>query len=118
MGFNKLTLTKMRFPIDPPPPVGFAEDLYEIQETAGIRPVRPVGPRSQPPLIVRPRRQPVPPTEERQAGEDTRTREDRRQKERRQYVQKVLVDTRLGRDRRHERRRPDDPPPPSIDEKA
>jgi hypothetical protein len=108
----------MRFPVDPPPPAGFAEDLYEIQEAAGITSLRPVGQRTQPPLIVRPRRQPVPPAQQRQAGEDTRTQEDRRQKDRRQYVQKVMVDTRLGRDRRHERRRPDDPPPPSIDEKA
>ncbi|MBI5752817.1 MAG: hypothetical protein HZA59_11875 [Hydrogenophilales bacterium] len=106
----------MRFPVDPPPAVGFSEDLYEIQEAAGIRPLRPVGPRSQPPLIVRPRRPPAPP--QRQAGEDTRKNEDRRQRDRRQYTQNVLVDTRLGRDRRHERRRPDDPPPPSIDEKA
>ena len=106
----------MRFPIDPPPPVSSAEDLYEIQQASGIRPLQAVGPRSQPPLIVRPRRQPPPP--QRQADADTRTQEDRRQRDRRQYVQKVLVDTRLGRDRRHERRRPDDPPPPSIDEKA
>lgn len=106
----------MRFPVDPPQAVGFAEDLYEIQQAAGIRPLQPVGQRTQPPLIVRPRRQPAPP--ERNAGEDTRKNEERRQKDRRKYVQVVMVDTRLGRDRRHERRRPDDPPPPSIDEQA
>lgn len=106
----------MRFPIEPPEPIGSTEDLYEIQPTAGISPLRPLGPHPQPPLIVRPRRPPAPP--QREAGEDTRKNEDRRQGDRRKYVQMVLVDTRLGRDRRHERRRPDDPPPPSIDEEA
>ena len=106
----------MRFPVDPPAPVGFAEDLYEIQPTNGISPLRPLGPRPEQALIVRPRRPPPPP--QRVAGEDTRKNEDRRQADRRKYVQVALVDTRLGRDRRHERRRPDDPPPPSIDEEA
>ena len=108
----------MRFPIDPPPAVSSVEDLYEIQEAAGARPPQALGAQSQPLLIVRPRRQPVPPTPPRLAGVDTRTMEDRRKKDRRQYVQKVWVDTRLGRDQRQERRRPDDPPAPSIDEEA
>lgn len=104
----------MRFPIDPPEPVSFAEDLYEIQEAASIRPVQPLGPRPQPPIVPLRRE----PPRQREAREDSRTREDRRREERRQHAQNVLVDTRLGRDRRHERRRPDDPPPPSIDEEA
>ncbi len=107
----------MRFPIDPPSAVS-SIDLYEIQEAAGVRPLQVLGAQSQPLLIVRPQRQPVPPTPPRLAGTDTRTLEDRRKKDRRQYVQKVLVDTRLGRDQRQERRRPDDPPAPSIDEEA
>lgn len=106
----------MRFPIDPPSPVSNAEDLYEIQQTSGIRPTSAVGGRPQPPLIVQPRRQPPPP--QRDAAEDTRTSEDRRKGDRRHYTQVVLVDTRLGRDRRHGRRRPQDPPPPSVDEKV
>ena len=108
----------MRFPIDPPKPIGFAEDLYKIQEAAGIRPLRPVDPHTRPSLIVPPRRQPAPPPQQRQAGEENRTHEDRRQGGRRQYDQKVLIDTRLGHNRRHERRRPDDPLPPGIDEKV
>lgn len=108
----------MRFPIDPPPAVSSVEDLYEIQGAAGARPPQGLSAQSQPLLIVRPKRQPVPPTPPRLEGVDTRTLEDRRKKDRRQYVQKVGVDTRLGRDRRLERRRPDDPPAPSIDEEA
>ena len=107
----------MRFPIDPPQAVSAAEDLFEIQRTAGVRPLQPAGAESQPLLIVRPRRQSVPPAPPRLA-EDTRALPDRRQKDRRQYVQKIWVDTRLGRDRRQERRRPNDPPAPSIDEEA
>lgn len=103
----------MRFPVDPPAPVGAADDLYEVQAPASIAPFSPLGPRPQPPNPPL-RREPP----ERDASEDTRTLEDRRKKDRRQYVQAVLVDTRLGRDRRHARRRPTDPPPPSIDEKA
>lgn len=104
----------MRFPIDPPEPVNFAEDLYEIQQAAGIRPLQALNPRPQPPSL--PLRRETP--QQRQAREDSRTREDRRQQDRRKQAQKVLVDTRLGRERRHSRRRPDDPPPPGIDEKA
>ena len=115
---DTLTPTNMRFPIDPPPAVSSVENLYVIQETAGVRPLQAIGAQSQPLLIVRPKRQPVPPTPPRLEGVDTRTQEDRRKKDRRQYVQKVWVDTRLGRDRRQERRRPDDPPAPSIDEEA
>ena len=108
----------MRFPIDPPTAVSSVEDLYEIQGAAGVRSPQALGAQSQPLLIVRPKRQPVPPTPPRPAGVDTRTVEDRRKKDRRQYVQKVWVDTRLGRDQRQERRRPDDPPASSIDEEA
>lgn len=103
----------MRFPVDPPAPVGSADDLYQIQAPASIAPFNALGPRPQPPKEPLRRE-----STQREASEDTRTREDRRQKDRRQYVQAVLVDTRLGRDRRHARRRPTDPPPPSIDEKA
>lgn len=108
----------MRFPIDPPPPISVTDNPYEVQETAGIKPVRPLGPSPQPSQHVWPRHEPEPPVEQRQAGADTRISDDRRQGDRRQYTQKVFVDTRLGRDRRNTRRRPDDPPPPSIDEKA
>jgi hypothetical protein len=108
----------MRFPIDPPPPLSVIDNPYEIPETAGIKALRPLGPSPQQELIVRPHYNPEPEPEQRQAGEDTRKNEDRRQADRRQYVQSVTVDTRLGRDRRHARRRPDDPPASSIDEKA
>lgn len=106
----------MRFPVDPPAPVGFAKDLYEIRSPDGISPLRPLEPRPEQALIVRPRRPPPPP--QREAGKDTRKNEDRRQENRRMYVQITWGDTRLGRDRRNQRRRPDDPPPPSIDEEA
>jgi len=108
----------MRFPIDPPPPISVTDNPYEVQETAGIKAIRPLGPSPQQEVIVRPHYNPVPSPEQRQAGEDTRNSDDRRQGERRQYRQKVFVDTRLGRDRRQTRRRPQDPPAPSVDEEA
>ncbi len=106
----------MRFPIDPPQAISVTDNPYEIQETAGIKPLRPLGPSPKQELIARPHASPVP--EPRDASDDTRNKEDRRQGNRRQYVQAVLVDTRLGRDRRLGRRRPDDPPPMGIDEKV
>ena len=108
----------MRFPIDPPPPLSVTDNPYEVQETAGIKPLRPLGPSPQPSQHVWPRHEPEPPVEQRQAGADTRKSDDRRQADRRQYTQKVFVDTRLGRDRRQARRRPEDPPAPSVDEEA
>ena len=106
----------MRFPIDPPPAIGVEDSPYEIQSPAGVKSLRALGPRPNPPLISRSRRAVAPPP--REPGADMRKGEDRRQKDRRQYLQKILVDTRLGRDRRRERRRPEDPPAPSIDEKV
>ncbi len=106
----------MRFPIDPIPPVSAGDDLYEIQQTSGIRPLQRVGAHPQPPLIAGPRRQPRP--SQRNVDADTRKSDERRQRERRKYTQVIMVDTRLGRDRRQERRRPSDPPPPSINEKV
>lgn len=108
----------MRFPIDPPPPVGVVDNPYEIQETAAIKAVRPLGPSPQGPQTELQRHQVVEPVARRPADEDTRSGADRRQGDRRQYSLSVLVDTRLGRDRRQSRRRPEDPPAPSIDEKA
>ena len=106
----------MRFPIDPPPAIGVEDNPYEIQSPAGIKGLRALGPRPNPALISRSRRDVTPPP--REPGADMRKGEDRRQQDRRQDLQKVLVDTRLGRDRRRERRRPEDPPAPSIDEKV
>lgn len=108
----------MRFPIDPPPPVGVVDNPYEIQETVAIKALRPLGPSPENPPSVTPRHQPIEPVQRRPTDEESRNGADRRQVDRRRYTQKVLVDTRLGRDRRNTRRRPDDPPPPSIDEKA
>ena len=105
----------MRFPIDPLPPVGVVDNPYEIRGASRIRPVHAVDPRTQQ-EVLRPHFEPVAPVEERPAGTEARAGADRRQGDRRNYTQKVLVDTRLGRDRRHSRRRPDDPPPPSVDE--
>jgi len=105
----------MRFPIDPPQAIGVVDNPYEIQSTTGIKGLRALGPHPNPLLINRPRRDLVPPPQ-REPGTDTRNSEDRRQVDRRQYAQTVLVDTRLGRDRRRTRRRPEDPPAPSIDE--
>ena len=107
----------MRFPIDPPAPISVVDNPYEIRSTEGIKGLRPLGPHPNPPMINRPRRYLEPPPQ-RSAGVDTRKNEDRRQADRREYTQTVLVDTRLGRDRRRERRRPEDPPAPSIDEKV
>jgi len=107
----------MRFPIDPPPPIGVIDDPYEIRGTDGIRRVRAINAETLPQTEL-PRHQVVEPVERREADQETRSGADRRQGDRRKYTQKVLVDTRLGRDRRNTRRRPDDPPPPSIDEKA
>ncbi|MEO1767088.1 hypothetical protein [Thiobacter aerophilum] len=111
----------MRFPVDPPPPIGVAEDPYDIQETTGIRPVRPVGaPLSQQRLVGRRPRpvasppapvQPAPPPVERRSGED------RRKGDRRVANLPVLVDTRSGIDRRRAKRRNDDPTT-RVDEKA
>ena len=105
----------MRFPIDPPQAIGVVDNPYEIQSTAGIKGLRALGPHPNPLLINRPRRDLVPPPQ-REPGTDTRKSADRRQGGRRQYAQPVLVDTRLGRDRRRERRRPEDSPAPGIDE--
>ncbi len=112
----------MRFPVDPPPPVGVTDDPYPLQETAGIRPLRPVGPSlaRQPLLRRRPRPaaqsaapapQPAPPPVERRSGED------RRKGDRRIAQLPVLIDTRSGQDRRRTPRRADDPVT-RIDEKA
>lgn len=109
----------MRFPLDPIAPVGVVDDRYEIVQPEGVRPAPAVGPRTQPPLLVRPRRRPEaepeaprePPTQEQRA------RGDRRQGERRVAQQPVLVDTRSGVDRRQGKRRLDDPTT-RIDEKA
>ena len=104
----------MRFPIDPPQVVDVVDNPYEIQSTAGIKSLRPLGPHPNPLPIAHPRRDRVLP--QREPNTDTRKGEDRRQVDRRHYVQTVLVDTRLGRDRRRARRRPEDPPAPSVDE--
>jgi hypothetical protein len=104
----------MRFPVDPLPPVGVTDDLYEIQEKAALTPLRPVGVRTVPPVMPRPRQrhvpeppqaaaeQPAPVAERREAG-------DRRKIDRRISNQPVTVDTRSGIDRRHGKRRDDDP---------
>jgi hypothetical protein len=109
----------MRFPIDPPPPVGVTEDPYEIQEKAAVSPIRPVAePRAQ--QLVMPRRHaPAPPREQEREvpTADRRAGEDRRKVDRRVSNQPVLVDTRSGIDRRRNKRREDDPTT-RIDEKA
>lgn len=111
----------MRFPVDPLPPIGVTEDVYEIQEPAGIRPLRPVGPPlSQQRLLARRPRpvaappappRPAPPPVERRSGED------RRKGDRRVANLPVLIDTRSGVDRRRAKRRETDPTT-RIDEKA
>lgn len=111
----------MRFPVDPLPPVRVTEDPYEIQETAAVRPLRPVStplaqqrllPRRRAPATpVRETPQPSPPPVERRAGGD------RRKADRRVANVPVLIDTRSGQDRRRNKRRADDPTF-GIDEKA
>lgn len=107
----------MRFPIDPLPPVGITDDVYEIQEKAGVMPVRPVGERSLPPLIVRRRRAAPPQEQPQRPPTERRVGEDRRKMDRRVSNQPVLVDTRSGLDRRKGKRRDDDPTT-RVDEKA
>lgn len=107
----------MRFPIDPLPPIGSTENPYEIREKSPITPVKAVMPHGQALVFQhRPRRAPETPVQ-RRAGEERREHEDRRQGDRRRYTQKVLIDTRSGHERRHERRRPDDPLT-GVDEKV
>lgn len=102
----------MRFPIDPLPPVGVTEDPYEIQEKAAITPLRPVGTRTLPPMILRQQRAPQRPGPESQQNPpdmNRREQEDRRTMDRRVQNQPVTVDTRSGLDRRKGKRRDDDP---------
>lgn len=101
----------MRFPIDPLPPVGVTDDPYEIRETAALTALRPIGPRTLPPLIVPQRRPAPPPNRAQQRANDTerRGREERRMADRRTQSQPVTVDTRTGLDRRKGKRREDDP---------
>jgi len=108
----------MRFPIDPPPPIGVIDDLYEIRQTEAVRPVRAVTTGEVRTQTEQRHRPPLPVEERRESQEDTRHSGDRRKADRRQVNQYVFVDTRSGRDRRQLRRRPDDPPPPSIEEEA
>lgn len=108
----------MRFPIDPPQAINVTDNPYEIQQTAGIKALRPLGPSPRQESNVRPHYNPIPEPKQRTADADARKNEDRRQGDRRTYAQPVLVDTRLGRDRRLGRRRPDDPPPAAVDEKV
>ena len=108
----------MRFPINPPQAISVIDNPYQIQETAGVKALRPLGPSPRQELIDHPHQNPTPAVEQRTTGADSRQRETRRQGDRRQYAQVVLVDTRLGRDRRLGRRRPDDPPPTGIDERV
>jgi len=107
----------MRFPIDPPPPIGVTDDPYEIQEKAALTPTRPVGPRTQPPLALRQQRQATRPAPPRPSEYRPRAAEDRRTLDRRVSNQPVLVDTRSGLDRRKGKRRGDDPTT-RINEKA
>ena len=108
----------MRFPIDPPPPIGVIDDPYEIRGTDGIRRVRAINAETLPQQTELPHQVAIEPVERRAADQETRNGADRRLADRRQYTQVVLVDTRLGRDRRNTRRRPTDPPAPSIDEEG
>ncbi len=109
----------MRFPLDLLPPVGVVDDRYEIPQAEAVRPAPAVGPRTQPPLVVRPRPKPKAEAEApRQPPErEQRAQGDRRQGERRVAQLPVTVDTRSGIDRRQNKRRSDDPTP-RIDEKV
>jgi hypothetical protein len=102
----------MRFPVDPPPPIGVVEDPYLIEQPTAIRPLRPVGtplaqsrlfPRRPRPSATPAPAQPIPPAVERRSGEN------RRKGDRRKANLPVLVDTRSGLDRRRSKRRRDDP---------
>lgn len=108
----------MRFPIDPPPPVGVIDDLYEIRQTESVRPVRAVTPGHASPQTEQRHRPPLTEEAVREVSQDARHNGDRRHEDRRKVNQYVFVDTRSGRDRRQLRRRPEDPPPVSIEEEV
>ena len=117
----------MRLPTNDITPPTVVENRYEIRQTDAATPVRPVAPHAAATQTYFPKR----PRRDQQGGgqsgggqagggqaEDRRTSDDRRQTGRRAADDPVILDTRVGLDRRASPRREGDVGGQTIDEFA
>lgn len=98
----------MRFvPSLPPPRITGVWDSLRVGGLAAVKAVKPVGPRTLPPLVTPPRHE-EPLREATERRHDAHPNGERRTYCRRSRHQPVLVELRSGRERRHNKQRMDD----------
>lgn len=118
----------MKFPADWPPPVTGVPSPTEVREPGTVSPVRPAADAlNAPRQTYRPVQQrsegqlpfpsPLVPAQE-APGQEARQGADRRSGDRRKVQVPVILNTRVGQDRRRQSRRDEDEPPSGISVKV